>query len=84
MAEKIKSRRVKIISDGFPENTKVIDVESGKEIHARSIRWDIDKDNIGMAYIEVVMPKIEIETDADVFGVCPYCGRMEDKDAASD
>jgi hypothetical protein len=49
---------LKIISDGNPENTKVIDVKTGQKINGiRSLKWTIDYANLGHC-------KVEIEFDA--------------------
>jgi len=52
--------RLKIISDGTPTGTKVIDSETGEEIEGiRRVEWSISFDEISIVKIEIGMSLIE-------------------------
>lgn len=57
--------RLKIISDGHPHETAVIDVESGATIEGvQSIRWEIDKQSMGVAVIEIRGVEVDLVAKA--------------------
>jgi hypothetical protein len=72
-------KTVRIVSDGHPFKTKVTDLESN-EIHARAIRldWNWGKQDF-ITEIEVVLPRLDITTEATLTPRCPYCGRSDDE-----
>lgn len=54
--------KIKIISDGLPKNTKIINQETGEIIeHVRSIKWECAYDSLATAIIEFVNIPVEIE-----------------------
>lgn len=54
--------KLKIVSDGNPINTKVVDVETGKDItkSVRGINWQISVDRLAEAEIVLVGTPVEI------------------------
>jgi hypothetical protein len=66
--------KIKIISDGTSQGTKVIDSETGKmipNVTAIEFKIDTEKNKIGKAKITFVDVPVEIETDAETETVEP-------------
>lgn len=77
--------KVRIVSDGGnkPGSTKVIHVESGKEIaNILGIYLQLEDSEDPIAAIEILRPQIDISAEAKLIGVCPHCGA--EKDATRD
>lgn len=56
--------RLKIISDGQPLNTKVLNADTGEELQfVRSVKWQVGYDDVATAEIEVLMVEVELEAD---------------------
>jgi hypothetical protein len=54
--------KLKIISDGDPRTTKVVDVETGKTVaNVTKIEWSLDVSGIAQATITLVGLPVEIE-----------------------
>ncbi len=61
--------RVKIVSDGIPNRTRIIDVETGKPVNLpiTSVVWSVkSKDQMALAQIEIELMSIDAEADAHV------------------
>ena len=57
--------RIKIVTDGIPKNTKIIDMDTGEEIKgAYSIDYHIDKDDVGRATIKFVKIPVELQLES--------------------
>lgn len=55
---------IKIISDGTPNGTKVIDLETGKIIHwVQEVTWRIDTDNLAQVTIKVLNVPVELTSN---------------------
>ena len=56
--------KIKIISNGISFDTKVIDIETGKELeNITRIHWFIDANSIAKAIIEFSKVEVEIESE---------------------
>lgn len=56
--------RIKIISDGTPSNTKVINAETGERIFdITGIVWQIDADNLAKATVDFILIPVEVEAE---------------------
>jgi hypothetical protein len=56
--------RIKIISDGTPKNTKVVDADTGelvKDVYA--IQWSCDVHNLARAIIGFINVPVEVEAE---------------------
>jgi hypothetical protein len=62
------SMRIKLVSDGTPRGTKVVNAETGEEIeHVVSAQYEISKSlPIGALYLIIRAPLVEIEASAEV------------------
>lgn len=59
--------KVKIISDGTPRGTKVVNVETGEIVeNVTRIFWDIGIDRLATAHIEVLKCEVDIEIEKDL------------------
>lgn len=58
--------RIKIISDGKPLNTKVYDINTGKELtNITSIEWKIQVDQTAKAVITFIDVPIEVTAEVE-------------------
>lgn len=58
--------RVKIISDGTPQGTRVVDHLTGETIvGVKRIEWDMDVNRLGKARLTFVAPIVEVVGDAE-------------------
>lgn len=55
--------KIKIVSDGLPQNTKVYTEDGIRLKGVRRIEWEIGVDQIGTANIEFVQVPVEIKGD---------------------
>ena len=52
---------IRVVSDGYPETTKIINLATGEEIpHVKSISIDIDPVNGVQATMDVIVSEIDI------------------------
>lgn len=60
--------RLKIISDGLPRNTKVVNADTGEAVEfVTSVDIKIRaSDSVATAVIEVVKPEVEVTAEAEV------------------
>ena len=59
--------KLKIISDGTPGGTKVIDIASGELIENVSrVFWDIDVHKASTAHIEVRKCEVDVEIEGKI------------------
>lgn len=74
--------RVKIISEGLPHNTKVVDAETGEPIpHVISISWRCGgRSHIPTAILEMELVGAEITVDAQTHQelMCGLCGHLNE------
>ena len=69
---------VKIVSDGTPTGTRVIDTATGNCLPATSIAWQMDSmQDVGIATVKV-LASIEVEGQARVYTLCPNCSKEFD------
>ena len=61
--------RLKVVSDGTSEGTKLFDAETGEQfkLACSAIEWHIDIH--GMSVLRLTVPKAELEAKADVQAV---------------
>lgn len=67
---------LKILSDGSPRGTKVVDVETGKTIrHISGIKIDFPQSGAWapVARLELHFTPIDLELEGLVEGSCPFC-----------
>lgn len=56
--------KVKIVSDGTPKGTKVVDIETGEVIeNITRIFWEVSLDSLAKAHIEIADCEIEVEAE---------------------
>ena len=66
--------RVKIISDGKPTGTLIIDAETGEIVkNVRNVKWSHDATGLPQCELFVLLTEIDVETDAEKIVVCPKC-----------
>lgn len=82
MGESRVSQRVRIVSDGTPNGTRVTDEVSGREFaKVTSVQWGIDVEDVGRATVNVIFPTVDVSTVlAEVVGRCALCGHEESLD----
>lgn len=70
--------RVKIISDGTPQGTKIVEAETGKElgrVHNIKLTGDVAQKRL-LAILGVYVESAEVEADALLRTLCPSCGHV--------
>lgn len=67
-------KRIRIISGGDIAGTKAIDMETGRVLPSVSIDWHADMEDMPVATVKVLFSEVDVETDAEIFKVCPECG----------
>lgn len=60
------SVRVKVVSDGTPAGTKVINADTGEDLGLpiSAITWHIDGDSAGQALVRLTLVQVEVEGEA--------------------
>lgn len=58
--------RVKVVSDGTPNGTKLFDADTGAELKlpVSAITWHIDADSAGQALVRLTVVQVEVEGEA--------------------
>lgn len=69
--------RVRISSDGTGAGTTVVDDETGEPIRVTRVSYEVSMSELGMARLDVAMPKVDVVGDVEVTECCPYCGRRK-------
>lgn len=82
--------RVEVVSDGGVRSTRVylLDDEGNRVAEVSSVQrvdlspLDVAAGDPMTAEIRVVLPRVALQVEADVVGVCPYCGHEVPLDLA--
>lgn len=62
-----KQMKFKIVSDGTPKGTKVINTETGETVeNVTRIFWEVCLDSLATAHIEIRKCEVEIEVEKDL------------------
>jgi len=59
-------RNIRIVSDGTPKGTRLVDTESGEPVDAliKSVYWEITAENDARATVELVSVEADVEGQA--------------------
>ena len=72
--------RLKFISDGSRDGTKVINEATGEKVDGiRAAYFQVELNEEPKMLIEVTAPKIEGVSTAGIVSVCPHCGAEEER-----
>jgi hypothetical protein len=61
--------KIKIVSDGTPRGTRVVNAETGEKIErVKAVSWKIGLDQVATATIEVVLPPCDVIAETTELG----------------
>jgi hypothetical protein len=59
--------RIKIVSDGTPKGTQVVDAATGEPVeHITGISWKVDANHLAEATLTLIKVPVEVESEAAI------------------